>query len=178
MSIWRYHDLGNRPEFAAITNPANISVTDLSAFLIGNLQQEEFSNVRITNSTDLTLNMTSAEDPNATIRTVPAKFVEMTYQARFASEDARNYRYSNLISNPPERGQEQTLTGIRISYEDPDATTLSGNSPAPVQYIFDSLNVHYRFIFIRVFWYYYILFTIYSRAYCKLCRMRVSPSRH
>jgi plastocyanin len=138
VTIWRYLDLGSRPEFAVITNPANISINDLSAFIIRNLQEDDFSNIRITNTTDLTINMTSAEDPNTTVRTVPAEFVEMTYQGRFAFEDTRNYNILALVAEAPETGQEQTLTGIRMSYEDPAATTLSGNPPASVQQIFDS----------------------------------------
>jgi hypothetical protein len=137
--IFRYFNLGERPEFASIDDSPNITTDDFLTFTIQELQNGNVSNVRIINSTDTTINVTSSEDPNTTIRTVPVKLAEITYQFMPTLEDIRSY-YMLAIA-PTELEAAQLLTGYRITYEDSVATTSPNGPPAQIQQIFQGFEL-------------------------------------
>jgi hypothetical protein len=135
------HDrLGHRPEFEVIEDPANITPDDFLAFMIEEMQGRNYTNIQIINSTDLTINITSLEDPNTTIRTVPAKLVEMTYHPNLGLEDMRSYSILATIPENPLPGLRQIVSGDSVTYEGPAAVTPSGSPPPPVQQMFQSLE--------------------------------------
>lgn len=140
-SVEILHDrLSHRPEFEVIEDPANITPDDFLAFMVEEMQGRNYTNIQIINSTDLTINITSPEDPNTTIRTVPAKLVEMTYQSNLGLADMRSYSILATIPENPIPGLRQIVSGDSVTYEGPAATTPSGSPPPPVQQIFQSLE--------------------------------------
>jgi hypothetical protein len=140
-SVEILHDrLGHRPEFEVIEDPANITPDDFLAFMVEEMQGRNYTNIQIINSTDLTINITSPEDPNTTIRTVPAKLVEMTYQHNLGLADMRSYSILATIPENPIPGLRQIVSGDSVTYEGPAATTPSGSPPPPVQQMFQSLE--------------------------------------
>jgi hypothetical protein len=140
-SVEILHDrLGHRPEFEIIEDPTNITPDDFLVFMIEEMQGRNYTDIQIINSIDLTINITSPEDSNTTIRTVPAKFVEMTYQAGPGLAYMRSYSILATIPESPRPGLRQVVSGDYITYEGPAATTASGSPPPPVQQIFQSLE--------------------------------------
>jgi hypothetical protein len=140
-SIEILHDrLSHRPEFEVIEDPASITPDDFLAFVIEEMQGRNYTNVQIINSTDLTINITSPEDPNTTIRTAPAKLVEMTYQLSPGLGDMRSYSILATIPENPQPGLRQMVSGEFVTYEGPALTTPSGSPPPPVQQMFQSLE--------------------------------------
>ncbi len=140
-SVEILHDrLSHRPEFEVIEDPASITPDDFLAFVIEEMQGRNYTNVQIINSTDLTINITSPEDPNTTIRTVPAKLVEMTYQLSPGLGDMRSYSILATIPENPQPGLRQMVSGEFVTYEGPALTTPSGSPPPPVQQMFQSLE--------------------------------------
>jgi hypothetical protein len=144
-SVEILHDrLGHRPEFEVIEDPTDITPDDFLAFMIEKTQGRNYTNIQIINSTDLTINITSPEDPNTTIRRVPAKFVEMTYQSGPGlAYMRRSYSILATILESPQPGLRQVMSGDYITYEGPAATTAttsSGGPPPAVQQIFQSLE--------------------------------------
>jgi hypothetical protein len=133
--------LSHRPEFEVIEDPASITPDDFLAFVVEEMQGRNYTNIQIINSTDLTINITSLEDPNTTIRTAPAKLVEMTYQLSPGLGDMRR-SYSILATIPenPQPGLRQMVSGEFVTYEGPAVTTPSGSPPPPVQQMFQSLK--------------------------------------
>jgi hypothetical protein len=110
------------------------------AFMIEEMQGRNYTNIQIINSTDLTINITSLEDPNTTIRTVPAKLVEMTYRPSPGLADMRSYSILATIPENPQPGLRQIVSGESVTYEGTAAATPSGSPPPPVQQIFQSLE--------------------------------------
>jgi hypothetical protein len=140
-SVEILHDrLSHRPEFEVIEDPASITPDDFLAFVIEEMQGRNYTNVQIINSTDLTINITSPEDPNTTIRTAPAKLVEMTYQLSPGLGDIRSYSILATIPENPQPGLRQMVSGEFVTYEGPALTTPSGSPPPPVQQMFQSLE--------------------------------------
>jgi hypothetical protein len=140
-SVEILHDrLGHRPEFEIIEDPTNITPDDFLAFVIKEMQGRNYTDIQIINSTDLTMNITSPEDPNTTIRTVPAKFVEMTYQPGLGLAYMRSYSILATIPESPRPGLRQVVSGDYVTYEGPAATTSSSSPPTPVQQIFQSFE--------------------------------------
>src|SRR5829696_4801832 len=80
------------------------------------------------------------EDPNTTIRTVPAKFVEMTYQPGLGLAYMRSYSILATIPENPRPGLRQVVSGDYVTYGGPAATTSSSIPPTPVQQIFQSFE--------------------------------------
>ena len=140
-SVEILHDrLSHGPEFEVIEDPASITPDDFLAFVIEEMQGRNYTNVQIINSTDLTINITSPEDPNTTIRTAPAKLVEMTYQLSPGLGDMRSYSILATIPENPQPGLRQMVSGEFVTYEGPALTTPSGSPPPPVQQMFQSLE--------------------------------------
>ena len=140
-SVEILHDrLSHRPEFEVIEDPASITPDDFLAFVIEEMQGRNYTNVQIINSTDLAINITSPEDPNTTIRTAPAKLVEMTYRLSPGLGDMRSYSILATIPENPQPGLRQMVSGEFVTYEGPALTTPSGSPPPPVQQMFQSLE--------------------------------------
>jgi hypothetical protein len=140
-SVEILHDrLSHRPEFEVIEDPANITSDDFLVFMVEEMQGRNYTNIQIINSTDLTINITSPEDPNTTIRTAPAKLVEMTYQLSLGLGDMRSYSILATIPENPQPGLRQIVSGEFVTYEGPAVATPSGSPPPPVQQIFQSLE--------------------------------------
>jgi hypothetical protein len=141
-SVEILHDrLSHRPEFEVIEDPLNITPDDFLEFIVEEMQGRNYTDIQIINNTDLTINITSPEDPNTTIRTAQAKLVEMTYQLSLGLGDMRR-SYSILATIPegPQPGLRQIVSGEFITYEGPAVATPSGSLPPPVQQIFQSLE--------------------------------------
>jgi hypothetical protein len=136
----RHDRLGHKPEFEVIEDPLNITPDDFLAFMIGEMQGRNYSNIQIVNSTDLAINVTSPEGTNTTIRPVPAKLVEMTYQQSLGPADVRSYSILATIPETPQPGLRQIVSGYSITYEGPAATTPSGTPPPPIKQMFHSLE--------------------------------------
>jgi hypothetical protein len=139
--VIRYLNLGDKPEFADIANPGNIISDDFLTFLIGKLQDGNYSNIKVGSSSDIRINVTSSDNPDTTIKMVPAKQVEITYNGRFAPAEMRSYYLLTIVPDLLKSGERQMMTGNTIAYEDIATTTPSGVPPAPVQQIFDSFEL-------------------------------------
>jgi hypothetical protein len=140
-SVEILHDrLSHRPEFEVIEDPANITSDDFLVFMVEEMQGRNYTNIQIINRIDLTINITSPQDPNTTIRTVPAKLVEMTYRPSPGLVDMRSYSILATIPENPQPGLRQIVSGESVTYEGPAAATPSGSPPPPVQQIFQSLE--------------------------------------
>lgn len=140
-SVEILHDrLSHRPEFEVIEDPANITSDDFLVFMVEEMQGRNYTNIQIINRTDLTINITSPQDPNTTIRTVPAKLVEMTYRPSPGLADMRSYSILATIPENPQPGLRQIVSGESVTYEGSAAATPSGSPPPPVQQIFQSLE--------------------------------------
>ena len=140
-SVEILHDrLSHRPEFEVIEDPANITSDDFLVFMVEEMQGRNYTNIQIINRTDLTINITSPQDPNTTIRTVPAKLVEMTYRPSPGLVDMRSYSILATIPENPQPGLRQIVSGESVTYEGPAAAIPSGIPPSPVQQIFQSLE--------------------------------------
>ncbi len=140
-SVEILHDrLSHRPEFEVIEDPANITSDDFLVFMVEEMQGRNYTNIQIINRADLTINITSPQDPNTTIRTVPAKLVEMTYRPSPGLVDMRSYSILATIPENPQPGLRQIVSGESVTYEGPAAATPSGSPPPPVQQIFQSLE--------------------------------------
>ena len=140
-SVQILHDrLSHRPEFEVIEDPASITPEDFLAFVVEEMQGRNYTNIQIINNTDLTINITSAEDPNTTIRTAPAKLVEMTYQISPGPGDMRSYSILATIPENPQPGLRQIVSGEFVTYEGPAVATPSASPPPPVQQMFQSLE--------------------------------------
>jgi hypothetical protein len=140
-SVEILHDrLSHRPEFEVIEDPANITSDDFLVFMVEEMQGRNYTNIQIINRADLTINITSPQDPNTTIRTVPAKLVEMTYRPSPGLVDMRSYSILATIPENPQPGLRQIVSGESVTYEGTAAATPSGSPPPPVQQIFQSLE--------------------------------------
>jgi hypothetical protein len=140
-SVKILHDrLSHRPEFEVVEDPTNITTDDFLAFMVEEMQERNYTNIQIINSTDLTINITSPEDPNTSIRTAPAKLVEMTYQPGLGLGNMRSYSILATIPENPQPGLRQIVSGEFVTYEGPAVATPSGSPPPSVQQMFQSLE--------------------------------------
>jgi hypothetical protein len=138
----RYDRLSHRPEFEAIEDPLYITPDDFLEFMIGEMQGRGYTNVTILNTTDVTINVTSPEDPNTTVRTVPAKQVAVMYQPSVGLTEMSSYSILATLPETPQPGLRQILSGYSVTYEAPVATTTTpaGSPPPPIQQMFQSLE--------------------------------------
>jgi hypothetical protein len=139
VQVMRYSHLEDRPQFAVIENPLDITPNDFVAYLIGDFQGRGYTNIQIANSTDTTVNVTSEENPDMVIKTMPAKFVEITYQPGVSLPELR--MYAVLVTYPEELnpGTSQIVSGEFIGYQAPAATTAT--IPPAVQEILDTYGI-------------------------------------
>jgi hypothetical protein len=64
VQIMQHSKLEDRPQFASvIADPLDITPDDYLAFLLGDFQTRGYTNIKLVNSTDLTINVTSKENP-------------------------------------------------------------------------------------------------------------------
>ena len=136
----RYDRLGHRPEFEVIEDPLDITPDDFLAFMTGKMQERGYTNITVANATDISINVTSPEDPNTTLRTVPAKQVEITYQPGIGLPEVSSYSILATIPETPQPGLRQILSGYSVTYKAPAATVPIGSPPASVQQMFQSLE--------------------------------------
>ena len=131
-SVEILHDrLSHRPEFEVIEDPANITSDDFLVFMVEEMQGRNYTNIQIINRTDLTINITSPQDPNTTIRTVPAKLVEMTYRPSPGLVDMRSYSILATIPENPQPGLRQIVSGESVTYEGPAGSNTLRYSSTP-----------------------------------------------
>ena len=136
-----YDRLGHRPEFEVIEDPLDITLDDFLAFMTEKMQERGYTNITVVNATDISINITSPEDSDTTIRTVPAKQVEITYQPGIGLPEVSSFSILATIPEAPQPGLRQTLSSYSVTYQAPTATISIGNNPpAPVQQIFRSLE--------------------------------------
>lgn len=136
----RYDRLSHRPEFEAIEDPLDITPDDFLEFMIGEMQGRGYTNVTILNATDVTINVTSPEDPNTTIKKAPGKQVTVMYQPRAGLTEVRSYSILATLSETPQPGLRQILSGYSVTYEAPVATTPPGSPTGSVKQMFQSLE--------------------------------------
>jgi PKD repeat protein len=88
--IVRYPDLDSRLFADNVTTVNNTMTTadNILSYHMQKLQEVGYRSTQVVNSTDMTLNVTNAQT-NQTIATVPAKFVEMTYNTASAPNETR-----------------------------------------------------------------------------------------
>jgi hypothetical protein len=142
IQLMQHSMLEGRPQFAVIENPLDITPDDFLAFLIGDFQGRGYTNIKIVNSTDTTINVTSDENSTMVIRTLPAKFAEITYQPGIALPELRIYLILTTVPEERQPGTSQIITGISIAYEGLAATTPSAKLPTPeIQQIFDTFEL-------------------------------------
>jgi PKD repeat protein len=153
--IVRYPDLDSRL-FANNVNTTNNNMTTTTAdniltYHLQKLQEVGYRSMQIVNSTDVISNVTNAQT-NQTIATVPAKFVEMTYNTASATNETRQGYFILTATNAtyPNAG---TTKGYSVFYEGgnssaatADTTTSSGSLAlrplaAPVREVFDSFEL-------------------------------------
>ncbi|HJU34285.1 MAG TPA: hypothetical protein VJ695_04100 [Nitrososphaera sp.] len=140
-SVKILHDrLGHRPKFEVIEDPINITPDDFLAFIVEEMQGLNYTHIHIINNSALTMNITRPEDPNTTISTAPAKFIEMTYRSNRGLVDMRSYIILATIPENPVPGLRQIISGDYVTYQGPAATTSSGSPPPPVQRMFQSFE--------------------------------------
>ena len=135
-----YDRLGHRPEFEVVEDPLDITLDDFLAFMTEKMQERGYANLTVVNATDISINVTSPEN-STTIRTVPAKQVEITYQPGNGLPEVSSFSILATIPEAPQPGLRQTLSGYSVTYQAPTTTISTGNNPpAPVQQIFRSLE--------------------------------------
>jgi PKD repeat protein len=162
--IVRYPNLDARLGFTPedIISDYNNTANTIISYQIQKLQEVGYSDIRIVNSTDTTINidistaasgMIDNDNTNALpAATVPAKLVEMTYRTDFAPNEIRTGQFilTATDATSPNLGM---ITGYSIFYEgnsaataEEETTTLSGSLapiplPVPVRQVFNSFEL-------------------------------------
>jgi hypothetical protein len=150
--ILRYHDLDTRLQTAnnVTTSSINNSVItndNILSYHLQKLWEVGYRDIRIVNSADMTVNLTNPQT-NQTITTVPAKFVEMTYNTAIALNETRSGYLISTATNltAPNAGMTKGYTifyeGSSISEAEP--TIGSGSLrqlPPSVKQVFDSFQL-------------------------------------
>jgi plastocyanin len=134
--VMRFKDLDHREEFASTRNQS-ITISDFLAFYPKFLESRAalegapVGNIQIMNTTDTTVNVTSALT-NHTIETLPAKLIEytLTYGGIFTIG-----AISLLVLD------ETAITGYSTLYLVPPFSMEREQPPRPVQQIFDSFEL-------------------------------------
>jgi hypothetical protein len=127
--IIRYHDSDNT--VPAANNVTTTSSDNINSNIITNdnvlsyhlqkLQEIGYRDIEIVNSTEKTVNLTDPQI-NQTVATVPAQFVEMTYNTAYAPNEARRSGYLISTATDVTSPNLGTIKGYTIFYE---GSTLS-----------------------------------------------------
>ncbi len=128
-------------------NTVATTMENILSYHLQKLQEVGYSNIRIVNNADMTVNTTVAQS-NQTIAILPAKFVEMIYTTASAPDETRRGYFILTATNAtaPNLG---TTKGYSVFYEgnNVSAETRSSNSseptalPEPVRLVFDSFEL-------------------------------------
>jgi PKD repeat protein len=152
--IVRYPDLDTRLQVSNnVTTTSNNSTTitadNILTYHLQKLQEVGYRGMQVVNSTDTTLNVTDAQT-NQTIATVPAKFVEMTYNTASAPNETRQGYFILTATNATHPNLGMTK-GYSVFYEgssgsSAETTTRSGSLTsrslvAPAREVFDSFEL-------------------------------------
>jgi hypothetical protein len=152
--VLRYPNLGARLELdsdnnVTATNGSNISPDTILAFQMLKLQEVGYSDIRIVDSKDTTIDVTSSLLNNRAIRTIPAKLVELTYSTNLDPNETRTGYFLSTATDLTPRNLGMT-TGYGIFYERNSpiaAETMTASStttlptPVPVAQVFDSFEL-------------------------------------
>ena len=117
--IIRYPDLDTRLQadtnVTTTTNNTTTTGDNVLSYQLQKLQEVGYRGIQILNSSDRTVNLTSAQT-NETIATVPAKLVEMTYSTNFAPNETRTGYFLSTATKAtlPNLG---TTKGYGVFYE-------------------------------------------------------------
>jgi PKD repeat protein len=153
--IVRYPDLDTRLFDNNVTTTNNNMTTttadNILTYHLQKLQEVGYRSIQIVNSTDVISNVTNAQT-NQTIATVPAKFVEMTYNTASTPNETRQGYFILTATNTTYPNVGMTK-GYSIFYEGgnssaatAETTTSSGSLAlrplaAPVREVFDSFEL-------------------------------------
>jgi PKD repeat protein len=153
--IVRYPDLDTRlfANNATDTNNTMITTDNILTYHMQKLQQVGYRSIQIVDSADMRLNVTNAQT-NQTIATVPAQFVEMTYNTASAPNETREGYFILTATNATQPNPGMTK-GYSVFYEggnSSSATSGTTTTPpsdslalrplaAPVREIFDSFEL-------------------------------------
>jgi PKD repeat protein len=131
--IVRYPDLDVRLQGVPsnITALNNMTIDNILLYHMQKLEEVGYSKIQIVNSTDTTLNVTNAQT-NQTISTVPAKFVEVTYNTASAPNVIRE-GYFMLSATDETRPSIGMTKGYSIFYEGTSAIAAGAATPATIQ---------------------------------------------
>ena len=150
--ILRYHDLDTRLHTSNNVTTSSINnsvITDdnILSYHLQKLWEVGYRDIRIVNSADMTVNLTNPQT-NHTITTVPAKFVEMTYNTAIALNETRSGYLISTATNltAPNAGMTK---GYSVFYEgssisEAEPTIGSGSLrqlPPSVKQVFDSFQL-------------------------------------
>jgi hypothetical protein len=165
--IVRYLDLDARLQGVVSNNVTNVTTTTTTATTTNNnnnltidnilsyhmqkLEQVGYNRIGIVVNTDTILNVTNAQT-NQTITTVPAKFVEMTYNTASAPNETRQGYFILTATNATHpnlgmtKGYSVFYEGGNSSAATAETTTSSGSLAlrplaAPVREVFDSFEL-------------------------------------
>src|SRR5215216_21791 len=152
--IVRYPDLDNRLQAAnnVTTNSSsnsNSSMTNdnILSYHLQKLQEIDYRGIQIVNSADMTVDLTNPQT-NQTIATVPAKFVEITYNTAIAPNETRSGYLISTATNATApnpgitKGYTMFYEGSSVSAAEP---TIGFGSlrqlPPAVKQVFDSFEL-------------------------------------
>jgi PKD repeat protein len=153
--IVRYPDLDTRLFDNNVTTTNNNMTTttadNILTYHLQKLQEVGYRSMQIVNSTDVISNVTNAQT-NQTITTVPAKFVEMTYNTASAPNETRQGYFILTATNATHpnvgmtKGYSVFYEGGNSSAATAETTTSSGSLAlrtlaAPVREVFDSFEL-------------------------------------
>jgi hypothetical protein len=159
--IVRYPNVGPRLASGDITTITNDTINDILAYQIQKLQEVGYTDIKILNSTDTTVNIdisteagiSNNNDNTVPAATVPAKLVEITYSTNFAPNEIRTGQFILTATDAHNLGE---ITAYSIFYEGAasaataaageETTTPSGSLPSSptttaVIQVFDSFEL-------------------------------------
>src|ERR687893_3014984 len=124
--IVRYPDLDTRllANNVTTTNSTTITTDNVLTYHLQKLEEVGYGSMQIVNSTDMRLNVTNAQT-NQTIATVPAKFVEMTYNTASAPNETRQ-GYFILTATDATHPNLGMTKGYSVFYE---GTSTAAGAP-------------------------------------------------
>ncbi len=145
--IIRYPNLGNRLGIG-IDDVNNIIPNSVLEYQIQKLQEVGYSNITIVNTTNtrVNVNYTTTEGVPAPEATIPARFIEITYNTGSGPNEMRR-GYLILTATNVTPPNLETITGYSIFYESGAAeerrTTPSGNLivPGSFRQVFNSFEL-------------------------------------
>jgi PKD repeat protein len=130
-------------------NNNNLTIDNILSYHMQKLEQVGYNRIEIVVNIDTTLNVTNAQT-NQTIATVPAKFVEMTYNTASAPNETRHGYFILTATNATHPNLGMTK-GYSVFYEgssgsSTETTTRSGSLTsrslvAPAREVFDSFEL-------------------------------------